>query len=332
MSPRRSIELAALLACAVVAACAQGTAYDDDDDDGTTSPSTSSSGSSPTGSGTGGTSSGTTTTGTAVGGTGGTGLGGAGAAAGTGPGGSGGTGGTSPGSCIHDLCDIGLPLTSGCDSCVTQVCANDSYCCDTEWDDTCLDEVWDYCGIDCWGGGGGSGAIGPGDLVINEIMNNPAVVSDASGEWFELYNDSASTIELQGLVIRHQSPSVDPNAVHTIGSSVTVAPGGYAVLGLNATTSTNGNVSVDYEYPGSVNLGNTADYLAIETSSQVIIDETSWDQASGLDPDGRSRSLDPSARSATTNDDDTNFCEATSFVTGSSGDRGTPGLGNDDCT
>jgi len=181
------------------------------------------------------------------------------------------------------------------------------------------------------GTGGTGGSISPGDLVINEIMNNPSVVADDLGEWFEVFNDSTATIDLHGLAIRHQATAIDPNALHTISSSVTIAPGDYAVLGLNANTSTNGNVTIDYPYPGSVNLNNTSDYLAIETSSQLVIDETSWDQTSGFDPDGSSRSLDPAFRSAATNDDDSNFCAASSFVTGSSGDLGTPGSGNDSC-
>jgi hypothetical protein len=57
--------------------------------------------------------------------------------------------GTPPqGNCVHDLCtpDIGA-LTMGCDpkGCVTSVCSNDSYCCDTEWDSICTGEVATYC-------------------------------------------------------------------------------------------------------------------------------------------------------------------------------------------
>ena len=28
----------------------------------------------------------------------------------------------------------------------------------------------------------------PGDVVINEILQNPAAVADTAGEWFEVYN------------------------------------------------------------------------------------------------------------------------------------------------
>ena len=43
------------------------------------------------------------------------------------------------------------------------------------------------------------------------------------------------------------------------------------------------------------------------------------------------RSLDPKFLSATSNDDDTHFCLAKSFIMGSAGDRGTPGKANDSC-
>ena len=55
-----------------------------------------------------------------------------------------------------------------------------------------------------------------------------------------------------------------------------------------------------------------------------------YDEASGLDPSGISRSLDPLFLSASSNDDDTNFCEAKSMVPGGM-DLGTPGAPNDAC-
>jgi hypothetical protein len=37
-------------------------------------------------------------------------------------------------------------LTKSCDSCVSKVCAKDSYCCGTKWDAQCVREVGTYCG------------------------------------------------------------------------------------------------------------------------------------------------------------------------------------------
>ena len=89
--------------------------------------------------------------------TGGTGAGGTGA---------GGTGGTT-GSCAHGVCDYGGPLTSGCDPCVTKVCAADQFCCQAGWDDLCMQQANQLCNAGCtitgsggFGNSGGSGATG----------------------------------------------------------------------------------------------------------------------------------------------------------------------------
>ncbi len=46
-------------------------------------------------------------------------------------------------------------------------------------------------------------AANPDDIVINEIIQNPAAIADAAGEWFELYNptDSESTSTAGRLVM-----------------------------------------------------------------------------------------------------------------------------------
>ncbi len=53
--------------------------------------------------------------------------------------------------CAHDECTVGANLTSGCDACVTQICAVDSYCCSTAWDRLCVNEVGSVCGKSCGG-------------------------------------------------------------------------------------------------------------------------------------------------------------------------------------
>jgi hypothetical protein len=177
------------------------------------------------------------------------------------------------------------------------------------------------------GGSGGASMVLPGDLVITEIMNNPAAVLDADGEWFEIHNTTNQPIDLNGILIRHQPGSSTPVP---IDASVMVPANGFVVLGCNGDPATNGNVTVDYVYGFEVSLHNALDYLAIERSDAVVIDETSWDEASGLDPDGESRNLDPQFMSAAMNDDDTNYCMASSPIGGST-DLGTPGAPNDDC-
>jgi hypothetical protein len=53
------------------------------------------------------------------------------------------------GTCAHSLCDSTTftALKKNCDGagCVTKVCNADSFCCNTDWDSICVDEVATYC-------------------------------------------------------------------------------------------------------------------------------------------------------------------------------------------
>lgn len=52
--------------------------------------------------------------------------------------------------CTHDKCAMGAALGSGCEPCATDICALDPFCCDTQWDDICVEEVAMVCGISCY--------------------------------------------------------------------------------------------------------------------------------------------------------------------------------------
>jgi hypothetical protein len=80
---------------------------------------------------------------------------GGGASAG-GASGGGGNSGNGGGACCSPGSAPGC-ADSGVESCV---CASDSYCCDTQWDDLCVSEVDSFACGTCSGGGGGSGGAG----------------------------------------------------------------------------------------------------------------------------------------------------------------------------
>lgn len=255
---------------------------------------------------------------------------------------SSGQGGGSPGQpCAHDICVDGAALTADCDPCANTVCASDPFCCNNAWDQLCVSATAQLCANDPCGllgassssatGGGGGSTVLPGDLLITEIMNNPAKVDDSKGEWFEVYNSTPGPIDLKGLVIRHQLVAVDPNAVETISKSFVIPAFGYAVLGNNGDVASNGGVKVDYVYSAKVSLNNSKDHLAIETAEvpATTIDASTYDSAK-LSLSGKSRSLDPAAMTMFGNDDDTNFCGSKSLIPGST-DFGTPGAPNDSC-
>ncbi len=57
------------------------------------------------------------------------------------------TGETAP--CAHGLCYSGAALTPACDPCAATVCAADSYCCNSEWDNQCINEAISWCPYSC---------------------------------------------------------------------------------------------------------------------------------------------------------------------------------------
>ncbi len=52
-------------------------------------------------------------------------------------------------SCAHSECAAGGTLVPSCSSCATQICQQDSYCCQTAWDSVCVSEVGSICGDSC---------------------------------------------------------------------------------------------------------------------------------------------------------------------------------------
>jgi len=67
-----------------------------------------------------------------------------------------------------------------------------------------------------------------GDLIITEMMVNPASTRGSWGEWFEVYNNTSNTVNLDGLQVSVTGGSF------TVSGRVPVAPGAYAVFAANA--------------------------------------------------------------------------------------------------
>lgn len=90
-------------------------------------------------------------------------------------------------------------------------------------------------------------------------MANPNAVSDSNGEWFEIFNASMTTVNLNGLIIGDNGSNS-----HTINASgsLLVAPGDYFVLGNNRDAASNGGYIPDYVYSG-FSLANSSDQIVI---------------------------------------------------------------------
>jgi len=166
------------------------------------------------------------------------------------------------------------------------------------------------------------GQVNVGDIIITEIMQNPSAVSDANGEYFEVYNTTGAPIDMNGWVIKDLGTNI-----HTISLSLIVPVNGYAILARNGDFASNGGVTVDYVYSG-ITLGNSADELLLLDTLGTIIDEVDWDGGSTFpNPAGASMELSTDKYNATDNNTGSNWGVAVSPF--GSGDNGTPGSVND---
>ena len=182
------------------------------------------------------------------------------------------------------------------------------------------------CGGDGGGGSDGecSGTILPGDLVITEVMANPAGM-DTGQEWFEIYNATSAPIDLGGLTLEYHKTDDSETGSHVMEELV-VEPGDYVVVGGMAA-----DLKPDYvDYGFGNDLGsflNGGAVLALKCGSNVI-DESTYPDAES--DDGVSFGLDGNvAPNSVANDAVDNFCPATVEFAPSM--FGSPGESNEPC-
>jgi hypothetical protein len=59
--------------------------------------------------------------------------------------------------CAHDICSTGVALAPKCqdtanfpgEACVQTICDQDQFCCESEWDDACVNQVDEVCNLQC---------------------------------------------------------------------------------------------------------------------------------------------------------------------------------------
>jgi len=197
------------------------------------------------------------------------------------------------------------------DACLqpTYYVSDSSDCLDTDEDvypgalEVCDDGVINDCN-ETGGGTAGNTCPAVGDLVINEVMCDTALVVDTAGEWIEIYNATGADIDLEGLMLLD-----DGSDSHQITSSVVVPAGDYAVLAIDADASP----VVDYVYSGYT-LANSVDEVIIATYGTDGTDGTEIDRvdygSTWPNNDGNAMALDVGAQNATDNDDVGNWAAA----------------------
>ena len=106
------------------------------------------------------------------------------------------------------------------------------------------------------------------DIVINEIMADPPS-NERDGEYVELYNRSASPVNVGGWKL--------DNAVHfTIPPNTMIPPGGYLVLGANSAflNSAYSGLAAIGNWSGS--LGNNGDLLRLEDANGNLVNQVDY--------------------------------------------------------
>jgi len=162
--------------------------------------------------------------------------------------------------------------------------------------------------------------IRQGDLLISEIMYNPEALTDATGEWFEVYNNTNHTLLLQHLVI-----SKNGTESHAISVPLNLAPYNYCVFARtdNAVT---GN---KYVYGTGISLNNTGAVLSVSTpgTDGILICSVDYGAEAFPTATGASICLGASHLNPTDAVEGTSWCVSSSVY--STGDLGTPGFLND---
>ncbi|MCB9674387.1 MAG: M4 family metallopeptidase [Alphaproteobacteria bacterium] len=199
----------------------------------------------------------------------------------------------------------------GCNPLLTEITGND-------FDEDC-DGYDAPCGTET------TGSCTP-DLAITEILANPVSSNDDDGEWIEIQNQGAQTIDLRNATLTTNSGS------YVVDEHVVIAPGAYAILASSEDPLRNGGLPyADDDFTG-LNLGDTADTVTLTGTDAVVLDSVSYTAANSTGaamPDGASISVDPDFANATDNDTPTYWCDGRASF--GDGDFGTPRAANEDC-
>ena len=168
---------------------------------------------------------------------------------------------------------------------------------------------------------------GSGEILITEFLRDPVAVSDAFGEWFEVYNSTNQPIDVEGWSLTDEGS--DATVLDNAGLGIVVPPRGYLVLGREVSPAFNGGALVHAEYQGFT-LANSSDEIVLRRPGGRLVDRVAYDSSAGWPgAPGASAELAQGRLGSTWNDDPAMWCTATSRMTG--GDLGSPGVGNGPC-
>jgi hypothetical protein len=106
-----------------------------------------------------------------------------------------------------------------------------------------------------------------GEIVLTEIMVNPKNVTDANGEYIELFNCSGRTFSLDGYILKD-----DGSDTHTItsGGTLVLNPHSFIILASSNNPLGDGSLVPNYVYPySSFQLGNNGDEIVLQEPNGI---------------------------------------------------------------
>jgi len=118
-------------------------------------------------------------------------------------------------------------------------------------------------------------------VIISEFMADPAAVLDTKGEWFEIYNPTSNSINLNGW--RYCDDDCSESKI--INTNLVIPSKGYLVFAKNTDVSTNGGVNVDFQI-GNLSLANNTDdsiifYKPDGSGGFVLVDRIDFSKSAG---------------------------------------------------
>lgn len=156
-----------------------------------------------------------------------------------------------------------------------------------------------------------------GDVRITEFLASPNAVTEASGEWVELYAEK--DVDLNGVELRNEGSG---KTAFTSDACLRIPAGSYAVLARNVDAQVNGGVDPVLA-TFNFSLANTGDRSIELWNGETRLDRVEYANAAK----GISRQL----AERSDEDDELVWCPTPEGVTYGAGDRGTPGAANPFC-
>ena len=165
-----------------------------------------------------------------------------------------------------------------------------------------------------------------GDLVITEVMPDPAKTADNLGEWFEA--KVIRDVDLNGLGLDRAGDSAKPDLIAD-ASCLHVTAGSVIAFAHSADAAVNGGLpsgSVKGTFKFALVAGSAASPGDVQIlAGTTVVDAVTWTRSSA----GKSLQLDPTRTDPVSNDQPSNFCDGSQPY--GAGDLGTPAAANAAC-